>query len=73
MALEHGRERAWAGIAAFERHVDDLVAVRDPLQRMQQARLFAPGGEGHAGFLHEHAVQGALADADRGCPLRGAA
>ncbi len=58
LPFEHAGERAGAVVTHRQRHIDDLVADRQPLQGGQKPRLLPPLSEGHAQFAGEMALDG---------------
>ncbi len=51
MLLEHRREGAMAPVSMPKRHVDDLLPMRQLLQRQEQPRMLTPAPKCHPRFL----------------------
>src|SRR3546814_11137114 len=71
LAFEHGCERARAGVAERQRHIEHALALRESFECREQPRLLSPLAETHAGLACEQTLDGFRVDMQRLCPLRG--
>src|SRR3546814_15180491 len=71
LAFEHGCERARAGVAERQRHIEHALALRESFECREQPRLLSPLAETHAGLACEQTLDGFRVDVQRLCPLRG--
>src|SRR3546814_2941016 len=58
LAFEHGCERARAGVAERQRHIEHALALRESFECREQPRLLSPLAETHAGLACEQTLDG---------------